>query len=284
MLHFSIKPASFQGIVRLGQKILTTSLNPIIIKTEFFRPFCISYLDQIIQHLDKDIKIQSTYGVLNQYLHQIRFPYLWEYARLDKFFPEENMIFLQRFKGNLDKLSYSVPFWLENEVLARPFIPDLSQKLTKKIVENLWEIVQNAFQHSRTLHGVSCCGQFYPECGYFEIAFYDHGVGISALIHSFNKAYQNFTDYECIEWATGMGNTTKPEKECGGMGLYYLSEFLKLNGGYLQIISHRGFYEHIGDAKSGSFVLSQNFQGTLFSQRIIYEYKVYMLATNNALV
>jgi len=277
MLNFSIKPASFNGIVALGNRIVNCNDKDVYIKTQFFRPFCIVYLDQLLSNSEEIKAIYSKYHDLNQYLKQVKFPYLWHDAITSESFPEEDIIELKRFEGDLDLLADEVPAWLEQTVISKRFIPNFSSNLKKEIIENLWEIINNAMQHSDTLHGISCCGQFYPQCGYFEIAFYDFGRGIPGCVKSFSKKYKKFSDHECIEWTLKKGNTTKPGEEGGGLGLYYLCEFLKLNGGCLQIISHNEIYQSEGDQVSDSAHIKNMFKGTLFNLRIIYDNKLYFI-------
>ena len=275
MLNFSINHPSFNGLVSLGKRILNTSEDVVQIKTQFFRPYCIAYLDQLLSCTDQKIYLYSKYPKLNQYLKQIRFPFFAKESVCSNPFPEEWMITLKRFMGDLDVLAEEVPAWLEQEVIAKNYLPEFSPKLGKEIIENLWEIVNNAVQHSDSSNGISCCGQFYPQMGYFEIAFYDHGVGIPFRIKNFFQSFQNYSDYDFIEWALEKGNTTRPDLESGGTGLYSLREFLKLNGGWLQIISHSGIYQAEGEHQHNAFHLKNQFKGTLFNIRIIYDRKLY---------
>ncbi len=187
------------------------------------------------------------------------------------------MILLRRFDNGNKNLNDEVPVWLEEEVFSKSFAPNFSKKLKKEIVENPWEIIFNAIQQSDSINGISCCGQFYPQMGYFEIAFYDHGVGIPFNVRSFLKSKKNLTDHYCIAWALEKGNTTKPELETGGAGLFYLREFLKLNGGWLQIVSKNGIYQSESDYIYPAEHIKNSFKGTLFNLRIIYDDYIYKL-------
>ena len=281
MLHFSINPPSFNGLVSLCSRILLSDTNPVLIKSQFFRPFCVVYIDQCLQSLAPDTRLYSKYSELNQYLLQIDFPFLYDGAQGSDPFPAENMIKLNRFNGNIDDLAYEVPKWLREDVLTRSFIPKFSFALEKKIVENLWEIINNAMQHSTSNNGISCCGQFYPQCGYFEIAFSDLGLGIPGSVRRFNKIYRTFSDTECILWALQKGTSTRPDIESGGLGLYYLTEFLKLNMGCLQIISHQGIFQIERSQEKDPVHIRNRINGTLFNLRIIYDDKLYYLEGEN---
>jgi hypothetical protein len=212
---------------------------------------------------------------LNQYLWQIKFPFVLPSSKKAMSFPQENMILLKRFNDVTKNLNDEVPLWLEKEVFSKSFAPNFSKKLRKEIVENLWEIIFNSIQHSESKNGISCCGQFYPLMGYFEIAFYDHGVGIPFNVRSFQDEFKRYNDFQCIEWALMEGTTTKPENNTGGLGLHYLREFLKLNGGWLQIISKSGIYQSEGKYIFPAEHNKNSFKGTLINLRIIYDTHIY---------
>ena len=202
-------------------------------------------------------------------------PHLSKEASLGAPFPKENIIGLTRFGGDLDELSESVPEWLEQQLFTRSFAPNFTPPLRRKIVKNLWEIVCNAVQHSESIHGASCCGQFYPERGYFEIAFYDHGQGIPEQIRRYLEKAAAWSDVECISWALRKGTSTHPPRETRGMGLFYLRNFLTLNGGWLQVASGNGIYQSQGNRILKPVQISERFQGTLFNLRIVYDDEMY---------
>jgi signal transduction histidine kinase len=214
---------------------------------------------------------------LNQYLYQIEFPFLQKNAKRSFPFPLEHMIKLKRFGNNIENLAEEVPKWLREYVFTRNFIPSLSSGLAKKIIQNLWEIINNAMQHSKSKYGISCCGQFYPQCGYFEIAFSDFGIGIPGSVKKFNKKYADLSDIDCIRWSIQKGTTTRPEIESGGLGLYYLTEFLKLNKGCLQIVSHQGMFQLENTQEKDPTIIRNTVIGTLFNLRIIYDDNLYYL-------
>ena len=281
MRYFGIRPASFNGLASIGLKIERIKGKSYECKTEFFRPYCVAFLDQLILSANRPVKLSSTYPAVNRYLKQIEFPHLLSSATMHSYFPEENMITVKRFKQDTKKLNDAVPAWLEREVFSKSFAPNFSKELRKQIVENLWEIIFNAIQHSNSINGISCCGQFYPFRGYFEIAFYDHGIGIPQNVRSFQKRLEKFTDHECIDWALKEGTTTKPQMETGGLGLFYLREFLKLNGGWLQIVSKNGLYQSEGKNIFPAEHIKNSFKGTLFNLRIIYDEYTYKFKGEN---
>ncbi len=277
MRFFSITPASFSGLISLGNRIIKSELKDVEIKCEFVRPYCVAYLDQLISNANRELNIYSKYPTVNQYLKQNKFPYLSPKAKFKEDFPEDWMITLKRFNDKPNILNEEVPSWLEQEIFNKSFSPKFSSPLKRKIVKNFWEIVFNAMQHSESANGISCCGQFYPLKGYFEIAFFDNGLGIPQLVRYFKSAYHEYTDHDCIVWALKKGTSTKPNLNTGGLGLYYLRQFLKLNGGILQILSHTGLYHSKMDHIENPEFIKNVLQGTLFNVRIIYDESRYIL-------
>ncbi len=275
MRFFSIRPPSFNGLVRLGNGLQQPSSGTAVFHSEFLRPYCVAYLDQLLRNDDTLQYIRSEYPTVNRYLKQVGFDHLAPDSEISNPFPTENMIALTAFNGDLNDLAEEVPFWLEQQLFSRSFAPNFTPPLRRKIVKNLWEIVCNAIQHSDSVHGASCCGQFYPEKGYFEIAFYDHGLGIpQQLRRHFDKA-KSWSDVECIAWALRKGTSTHPLRETRGMGLFYLRNFLTLNGGWLQVASGRGIYQSEGERVQAPVQIAERFQGTLFNLRIVYDDEMY---------
>jgi len=73
----------------------------------------------------------------------------------------------------------------------------------------------------------------------FTIA--DLGKSIKSNVnHYLNKS---LLGSEAIAWAVEEGNTTKTGTIPGGLGLSLIRDFLKLNKGYIQIVSSDGYWE-----------------------------------------
>jgi len=271
---FSINPESFGRIGSYGYRIKSRNKNVVELKTAFLRPFCIVYLDQVIlKEKDKKIKLISTYPDVNQYLKQCGFDHLPNNAKTGNSFPQDEIIRIKRFNGKPLEVEDEIVNWLQDDIL--PFMPELSKHLRKKIVENLWEIVNNGIIHSDSEFGVSTCGQFYPLMGYFEMAFFDSGIGIPNNVREFGAKSKRTGDARCIEWAVQKGNSTRPFEESAGLGLHLLREFLNLNGGAFQIASGDGYFGRIKqNAKEKLTTLRNSIDGTLVNIRVIYdEYK-----------
>lgn len=278
MLYYGISPESFGQLGVWARQIRDCKDLKVEIKTKFVRPYCIAYLDQVVlQELEnKTFSIASTYPEVNRYLAQASFEHLSPKTKLARAFPAKEIIAMKRFKGEPKEVAPPVVQWLEE--MVKPFLPEHSPKLWKKVVENYWEIVHNGLKHGQGKFGVTTCGQFYPIMGYLEVAFFDAGHGIPKLVKEFLKlADHMINDCECINWAVQQGNSTCPLEESAGLGLHLLREFLRLNGGVFQIISGNGYFGQNSQEEPTILTLKNSIGGTLVNIRVVYDDNLYKL-------
>lgn len=276
MLYYGIKPESLGQLGVLGKQILERRGEAVELKVNFLRPYGIAYLDQVMlkeKETAPRISVCSTYPRVNQYLKQCSFGHLPKGAKCDKPFPQDEIISIEQFAGAPVDRQETFLDWLNGRVFK--FLPAPSPKANKGIVKNLWEIINNGLTHSGSVRGVSAAGQFYPFMNYFEVAFYDSGVGIPTLVRNFKKWKPDVPDADCIKWALKKGNTTSPP---GGSGLHLLRLFLKLNGGSIQIVSGDGFYAQYGGEKPEFHTLRNGIAGTLVNIRVLYDDNMYKMA------
>lgn len=118
-------------------------------------------------------------------------------------------------------------------------LPDMTQALLKRFRESLFEIFENALEHSCTQHGVFACGQYYPKDERLDFTVVDLGIGFHGNIYE--KFGVRFSPNEGIQWALS-GKTTRRGRP-GGLGLKLLQEFIRLNRGRLIIVSHTGYWQ-----------------------------------------
>lgn len=279
MRYFGIKPESFGQLGVYERHITQRQTENVVIKTEFVRPYCVAYLDQVIrQHHQKSdrLTISSSYPSVNRYLEQCSFEYITPDSNLGEPFPSCHIVPLRQFVGTLNDIAPVVVCWLNETV--KHHMPAQSSNLWKKITENCWEIVQNGITHGACVHGVSACGQAYPEMGYVELAFHDIGYGIPGRVKDFFKNADNIReDHECIAWAVENGNSTKPLNESGGGGLHFLREFIRLNEGVFQIVSGNGYFGECGGNPAVTTTLKNFIRGTLVNLRVIMDKRLYKL-------
>jgi hypothetical protein len=149
--------------------------------------------------------------------------------------------------------------YLENELFANTAMPVMSEKLKQKIQESILEVFNNAVFHGKC-KSVYTCGQYYSPKKMLDFTIVDIGRTISGTVNEFLNV--NKTGEEAIKWALIPGNTTKTGPIPGGNGLKIITDFLTVNEGNLQIISHDGYFEQkAGSNSSSSFQLP--FPGTI---------------------
>ncbi|WP_270599527.1 hypothetical protein [Clostridium baratii] len=150
------------------------------------------------------------------------------------------------------------------EYLKSEFIPgiqiNMSDEFKKELRLNLEEIFQNARIHGKC-DNIHVCGQY----------FFKNQKVMFTIVDLGKTIVQNYKDYfddkqikadKAIDWVTKDGNSTKNDDETGGIGLYQLRQFLKENGGTMQIISSNGYWEENGDYKT-MHIYDRAFGGTI---------------------
>ena len=155
--------------------------------------------------------------------------------------------------------------YVENELISRAEMPEMSPELLKRFRSNIFEIFSNAVLHSRTELGVFSCGQYFPTRNRLDFTVADLGIGIRQNIKDVKGL--EMSSEEAIIWATKEYNTTKRDRVPGGLGLKLLREFIKLNGGCLRIVSGNGYWEQKCD-KNYSTSFSHPFPGTVVTIEI----------------
>lgn len=155
--------------------------------------------------------------------------------------------------------------YIEKEFIRRSEMPKMSAGLVKKFRESVFEIFSNAVIHSGTKLGIFSCGQYFPRRDTLDFSVADLGVGIRKNVE--DNLGRVLSAEDAIDWATQGTNTTKRGRIPGGLGLKLLSEFIKLNGGRLQIVSDQGYWclEQGGIRKTS---LKDSFPGTVVSIEI----------------
>ena len=144
-------------------------------------------------------------------------------------------------------------------------IPRMTEAMSKRFRDNVFEVFQNAAIHSESHLGVFVCGQFYPQLQRLDLTIADAGVGIRANVRRYLGT--KISSVDAIRWALQKGHTTKTGPHPGGLGLKFLMDFIELNGGKIQIASRFGFYEC--NEGSDLFVkLAADFTGTVVNLEI----------------
>lgn len=139
-------------------------------------------------------------------------------------------------------------------------IPAMSEGLTKRFRQSLFEIFQNAAMHSSSKFGIFTCGQFFPQKHRLDFTIADAGVGIRDNVRQYT-GNTRMSSCAAIDWALTEGNTTKTGDQPGGLGLKLLRDFIRMNKGKLQIVSRYGYYQFSANGVN-CIKLDHDFPGT----------------------
>lgn len=124
----------------------------------------------------------------------------------------------------------------------------VSDRLRDAIAGKVWEIYNNAFEHSGTEIGVFSCGQYFKTHNNLILSVIDFGRGIPANVRTFLRPYakekdsvSKLTGATCLRWAFEPGNSTSASDVPRGIGLDLLKEFVRVNQGKLEVYSNEGY-------------------------------------------
>lgn len=146
-------------------------------------------------------------------------------------------------------------------------MPLMTPALAKEVRRSFSELFLNVFGHSNSCCGGLTLGQLYPNLKHFQFCVCDGGVGMVNRIQQ--AGYGMGSPSDALEWAMGEGNSTRPiEAGPGGLGLFLLQEFVKINGGSLRIVANRGYWCQDGNVLTKR-TLSAEFPGTLIQVKLL---------------
>lgn len=168
--------------------------------------------------------------------------------------------------------------YLKSHWLGRGWV-QVSAPLRDAIVGRVWEIYENAFEHAQSAIGVFSCGQHYPNLHELKLTVVDFGVGIPSNVRWFKKNPLIRAE-RALQWAFQPGASTSPDKS-RGMGLDLLKNFVKLNGGKLEVFSHEG-YALISQRREIYLHRPTFFEGTLANITLRCDESYYRLASEGA--
>ena len=181
--------------------------------------------------------------------------------------------------------AHSFADYLTRLWLGRGWV-NVSARLSSAIAGNMAEIYQNAFEHGQSPVGVFACGQHFPKNRRLNLSIVDFGVGIPSNVRLF-KAHEfppeQLSAAKCLEWAFQRGSSTKQgdTAEPRGLGLDLLRDFVKSNGGRLEMFSHEG-YVSINNGAISYAERSKFFEGTLVNISLKCDDSYYCLASETS--
>ena len=113
----------------------------------------------------------------------------------------------------------------------------MDENVKAELTGNIYEIFANAFQHSKSKAGIFCCGHYFPKKKELTFCIYDAGIGIPNNVRTIDE-YKLYSSSQTLEWAFKSGNTTLQNLDYKrGLGLGFLTEFIKLNNGNITTFS-----------------------------------------------
>lgn len=259
------------NLVNDASKIIDSEIIFDFSGVKFFEANLCAVLGTIIEILEKGNKKITFRNFRNDVETILRKnEFLLDYGFLKIIDSYDTVVKYRKFEPNDDEGFNS---YIKQELLSKKDFPLHSEKLGKKIMQNIFELYENARTHGRCNY-IHTCGQYYPRTKekHFNITIVDRGINIKENVSTFLNHEKSGTD--AISWAMLKGNTTKSGNIPGGLGLDIIFEFIKLNNGKIQIVSSDGFWEF----KRGVIetkILQNPFEGTIANLRFNLNDKSY---------
>lgn len=153
--------------------------------------------------------------------------------------------------------------YIELQLMKKQKFPAHTESAGHLIQESIMEIFVNAVYHGQC-NNVYSCGEYDERKNppSLDMTIVDRGNTIPAKVNDFmtQRGWQPMKPCQAIRWALMDGTTTKDIP--GGLGLFTLIEFLKLNQGAMQIVSGKGMVEYRNN-RLRDFDIDKPFDGTI---------------------
>lgn len=179
---------------------------------------------------------------------------------------KENFIIYRKFhRSNSDDFKQYIDEWL----IKKQKFPRHTKRAGEKIQESIYEIYTNAIIHGETIY-VYSCGEYNPVDYTLDMTIVDCGKTIPSNVNNYMKMLgePELEPQQAIDWAFVDGNTTK--QDTGGLGLWILKDFIRMNKGCLHMISGNAFLEFTED-KNESVCLDTTFPGTIVNMKFRFD-------------
>ncbi len=167
----------------------------------------------------------------------------------------------KRFNPKLNAHDQLFHSYLQDELLGKKDFPSHSQQLGKKLRQSIFELYENARTHG-SCNYIHACGQYFPQTDNkgLNMTIVDTGINFEDNVSKFLNVEMG--SVQALEWAIQHGNTTKSGPSPGGLGLAFIMEFIKKNGGEIQIVSSDGYLQ-LANNEIFSTKLNSKFYGTI---------------------
>lgn len=158
--------------------------------------------------------------------------------------------------------------YIDENLLTKSGLPELSSALKRKMSYNIQEIFGNAPLHGACDKVISC-GQYFPKKKELIFTIVDCGNTIKENVERYFSHINAKSPPHGIAWAVVEDNSTKEivNGKSGGKGLALLKEFVALNGGEIHICSGKEIWEYKNNGEKVD-TISSNFPGTIVTIKI----------------
>ncbi len=230
------------------------------IDVKFFEANLCAILGTIFEYLEHNNKIINLINFSNSrvlnVLRKNEFLVPYGFGKVSDNY--DTTLVYKKFNPSADRDFYK---YIQEQLLNKSDFPSHSELLGKKILENIFELYENARTHGLCNY-IHTCGQFFPNKPDkpFHFTIVDKGITIKENVIKFLQ--NDICAEKAISWAMIKGNTTKTGSNPGGLGLSIIFEFIQKNGGKIQIVSSDGYYEFANN-KIIELKCNSSFDGTI---------------------
>lgn len=280
---FQLQGSNVGDLVRLWELAAIIAAHKLDATLDFSRctflsPVGVGFLGGVVRHLQYSgckviIKLSQINDAVKGFLISNGF---LKALGLNKYEGQGSAIPYTEFVSMIEK--DKVIDYLQDKWLGRGWVK-VSEKLSNAIAGQTWEIFTNAFEHSKSSISVIACGQFFPKFKRLVLTVNDCGVGIPNKVRDhLGKSSTEMNGASALAWAFTSGNTTDNKRAIPrGLGLSLISEFVKINGGYLNVYSNDGA-AHVD--RNGMRFSQSPFcvQGTFVEIQLVCDENYYCLA------
>ena len=131
------------------------------------------------------------------------------------------------------------------------------------------EILMNACMHSESKAGIVFVGEYVSGQNVLNISIYDHGVGFRSRIADY-LGENSITPGEAILWALKEGHSVDKSSRTSGLGLNETVDFMRRNGGLLEIISGNACWQMLY-GKEQLIDMQETIEGALVNFSIVID-------------
>jgi len=164
-----------------------------------------------------------------------------------------------------EKMPVELVQYVERNVQVGQRMPQMSPPLAKEVRKAFCELFLNVFEHADSPIGGLTLGQYYPTVNEVQVCICDAGLRLATQVLQSKAGPKVASD--AVTWALRRGTTTRAGRP-GGLGLYLLTELVKINGGTMRIIANGSFLSQSG-AGTAVETLSNEFPGTCFQVKFL---------------